>query len=126
MITVTVAAHETHGHVGTVRLTYDPTRPYQVIAWFLFEDAECDWVFARDLLAAGLHHPAGIGDVQVAPAGADRVAVRLASLDAPGGVTFHLMARDVRQFVASTYLLVAAGAEDVSADVDDALRRCLP
>ena len=49
-------------------LRYDTADPYAVHATFHTGAEETvEWVFARDLLAEGLHRPTGTGDVRVWP-----------------------------------------------------------
>jgi Streptomyces sporulation and cell division protein, SsgA len=76
------------------------------------------WVFGRELLADGLHMPAGIGDVQIYPV-EDGVAIELRS----GSSSAKLLAYgpDLQTFVDRTRDLVPAGAELEHDDIDGEL-----
>lgn len=109
---------------------YDPADPWAVAVVFTdprVNDGEVPmWGFARDLLAAGLHRPAGIGDVQLWPAYdilTPVTAVRLSSPD--GEAVLTVESADVQRFLARTYAWVPAGDEAAHVDVDAAVARLL-
>ncbi|MFF7456662.1 SsgA family sporulation/cell division regulator [Kitasatospora sp. NPDC008115] len=107
------------------RLRYRSADPYAV-----FLDSHTDlatpitWVFARELLAAGLRARAGIGCVRVRPGAGDRAGSVLITLSGEGGsVDLHAPADRVRAFLARTEGLVPVGRERRRLDLDGLLRR---
>ncbi|BFV59072.1 SsgA family sporulation/cell division regulator [Kitasatospora sp. CMC57] len=84
---------------------------------------EVEWVFARQLLAAGLDQPTGDGDVHVRPALGQRAMVELR---APEGVALlQFDAPDLRRFLWRSHLVVAEGEEFSLLDADRALAELL-
>ncbi|MDR3035834.1 MAG: SsgA family sporulation/cell division regulator, partial [Kitasatospora sp.] len=82
-----------------------------------------EWVFARQLLAAGLDLPSGEGDVHVRPALGTRTMVELRS---PEGVALLQFDRaDLRRFLWHSYLAVPEGRELSHLDCDRALAELL-
>ncbi|MDH6126675.1 SsgA family sporulation/cell division regulator [Kitasatospora sp. GP82] len=82
-----------------------------------------EWVFARQLLAAGLDLPSGLGDVHVRPALGLRTMVELR---APEGVALLQFAeRDLRRFLWRSYLAVPKDQELRHLDPDRALAELL-
>ncbi|MFI1519395.1 SsgA family sporulation/cell division regulator [Kitasatospora cineracea] len=82
-----------------------------------------EWVFARQLLAAGLDLPSGEGDVHVRPALGTRTVVELRS---PEGVALLQFDRaDLRRFLWHSYLAVPEGRELSHLDCDRALAELL-
>src|ERR1044072_6700001 len=66
-------------------LRYDPADPYAVHATFHTGAEETvEWVFARDLLAEGLHRPTGTGDVRGWPARSHGQGGRCLASTSPG------------------------------------------
>jgi hypothetical protein len=105
-------------------LRYTAADPLAVEA--LFEDGSDDpirWVFARDLLAAGLHQRTGQGDVVIWPTtdadGRPAVHLRLHSPD--GDALLEAPARTLKAFLAAAWSLVPPGTEHEHIDVDDVL-----
>ena len=101
----------------TTTFSYDTTEPYTVTIHFACDDCVCDnrWYFGRDLLAAGLDHPAGIGDVRILPVGQTVGIVfnngtEMALVEAPRHVLTRFL-RDIR-------LTVPDGTEHEWLDVD--------
>ena len=70
------------------------------------------WVFARDLLDAGLHAPSGIGDVTVAPTlpGITEILLR-SHVGAGYNLALRYPAAALAKFVDDTHLQVPAGSE---------------
>jgi hypothetical protein len=107
-------------------LVYRRAEPYAV---YLHTDIDTDetvtWVFARDLLATGLHTWAGMGDVSVYPGPGDARIVYISL--ACGDETAVLRARSgpVRAFLQQTQCLVPLGLEHEHIDLDTAARRLL-
>ena len=110
-----------------VSLRYDPSDPYAVTATFRTGQGEgVSWVFARELLAVGLHRPIGDGDVQVSPGhrGGERVAeISLRSPD--GSALLHAPANDLVVFLGRTYTTVPDGTETDHLDIDRELERMM-
>jgi Streptomyces sporulation and cell division protein, SsgA len=104
-------------------LAYDTSDPYAVRATFLAGEDSVEWVFARDLLAAGVNRPVGDGDVHVWPRGPEVVLIALSSPD--GKAVLAAPMAKVAGFVARTYELVAAGDESRHVDVEAAIARLL-
>lgn len=81
------------------------------------------WIFARDLLSAGLDEPSGHGDVAVWPAidahGMPTVRVRLRSPD--GDAVLESPAADVEDFLIQSWALVPSGAEARLLSIDAVL-----
>jgi hypothetical protein len=108
-------------HVCPAVLRHDRDQPWTVQAVFparVSENgcAEVRWIFGRELLAEGLAQPAGIGDVRVCPVGEDRVLIRL---DVRGQTAELRCSRAaLAGFLADTFALVPAGAENGSVDWD--------
>lgn len=74
------------------------------------------WVFARDLLAAGLVAPSGDGDVHIRPNGPGRAVLEFHAL--AGTAMVRMDADQLRRFLRRSYLLVPAGREHLHLDVD--------
>lgn len=105
-------------------LRYTATDPLAVEA--LFDDDSPEpirWVFARDLLAAGLDRRTGEGDVVVWPThdadGRPAVHLRLRSPD--GDALLEGSAVALAEFLAATWRLVPPGTEQEHLDVDAVL-----
>jgi hypothetical protein len=99
-------------------------------------DQSVEWIFGRDLLAAALLAPAGLGDVQAWPAaepaapaadGADAGGKVLnIMLSSPGGsARFEAGAAGIEAFLARTYDLVPAGQECAYLNLDAGLAELL-
>jgi hypothetical protein len=108
-------------------LRYDTADPYAVHAAFhTGAEDTVDWVFARELLAEGIHRPSGIGDVQVWPArshGLDVVCIALTSEE--GEALLHAPARVLESFLKRTDAAVPPGKEHGHLDLDQELSRFL-
>jgi hypothetical protein len=92
----------------------------------LFDDGGDEpvrWVFARDLLSAGLDHRSGDGDVVVWPTidadGTRAVHVRLRSPH--GDALLEASADAIQAFLVATWALVPPGTEHEHLDVENAL-----
>ena len=123
-------------------LYYSGSDPYAVrMAFHVGTDEPVEWIFARDLLAAGIASPQGEGDVKVWPsaqscADADGLEV-LGAVDTHGAVLnielsspfgqahFEAPAQAMSSFLRRTYQIVPAGREsdyiDITAELDDLL-----
>lgn len=112
---------------------YSTKDPYAVRVLFhvsLHEPVE--WVFARDLLAAGCENHEGHGDVRVWPSAVSQDGtpgeVLNIELTSPFGTAqFEASGAEISDFLVRTYQLVPAGQEsqhiDVTAELDDLLRQ---
>ena len=117
-----------HGAVPLVAsLSYGANDPYAIrMAFHVGADEPVEWIFARELLAAGLTGPAGDGDVQVWPASPGRGDVLNIALSSPfGHARFEAPVSATADFLRLTYGIVAAGQEDEFIDVDDELDELL-
>jgi hypothetical protein len=119
-------------------LCYSRQDPYAVTMAFGVADAgePVTWTFARDLLAAALHAPEGIGDVHAWPsaASAGRAAggasegeeILNIELGSPfGRARFEARAAEIEAFLARTYQLVPAGQEPAYLNFDAELTELL-
>jgi hypothetical protein len=109
-------------------LRYSAQDPLTVEA--LFHDGSPDpvrWVFARDLLAAGLDRRTGDGDVVVWPTQdvQARPAVHLRLRSPNGDALLEAPADSVAEFLAATARLVPPGTEYQHVDIDAALESLL-
>ncbi len=84
---------------------------------------EVEWVFARQLLSAGLDVPAGIGDVHIRPALGNRTMVELRA--AEGVALLQFDGPELRRFLWRSFLVVAEGQEHQHLDADRALAELL-
>lgn len=102
-----------------VELFWSSWHPYAVTLSFAVRSGRVDWIVSRDLLAAGLDGPVGVGDVAVLPDFRDRRRVELI-LDSPSGrVGFR-----VRRAVLAGFLAATSGHEsvEVTAELDEWVR----
>ena len=125
---------------------YSGKDPYAVrMAFHVGTDEPVEWIFARDLLAAGIESRQGEGDVQVWPSAASvaetddlEVIGAPESRGIPGTVLnielsspfgqahFEAPAEAMSAFLARTYQIVPAGQEsgciDIETELNDLLR----
>ena len=125
-------------------LYYNGSDPYAVrMAFHVGADEPVEWIFARDLLAAGIQTRQGEGDVRVWPSaescaeadgldvtgGADAGGTVLnIELSSPfGQAHFEAPAQAMSEFLQRTYQIVPAGQEsahiDIEAELNDLLRQ---
>jgi hypothetical protein len=118
----------------TARLRYDRRDPYAVkMSLDTGLGKPVEWTFGRDLLAAALHAPQGIGDVRawpsVAPAaagtGADEKIVNIELGPPDGYARFEASAAGIEAFLARTYALVPDGQETACLSLDAELAELL-
>lgn len=111
--------------VGDLR--YRTSDPYAVSIDFRSSRGTVTWTFGRDLLAQGLHEPAGLGDVHVWPSTdhAGRPVVAIALKAPTGSVTLTASRKSVASFVRRALRVVAPGAESAYVDVDAVVARLL-
>ncbi|MER6302754.1 SsgA family sporulation/cell division regulator [Kitasatospora sp. NPDC001539] len=93
-----------------VELAYEPGDPYAVR--FTFHPpggAPVSWVFACELLVAGLSGPAGEGDVRIRPADGEPGGVRIVLHSPEGRALLRAPAAPLTAFLARTERLVPMG-----------------
>jgi hypothetical protein len=107
--------------------SFDPADPYAVTMKLEARSGSVTWTFARELLAEGLYHPSGDGDVQVWPClsnmGDAVVIVELCSPD--GTALLQTGSRAVQMFVTSIYDAVPAGTESSHVSIDALVEQLL-
>ncbi|MFG2223083.1 SsgA family sporulation/cell division regulator [Streptomyces sp. NPDC050161] len=110
-------------HAVPAVLHYQPADPLAVRMSFppeiSLDGAAVDWAFARELLAEGLHTPAGRGDVRVRPYGPERTVMEFHADE--GVAMVQMRTADVQRFLARSYAAVPAGQEQAHLDVDGGL-----
>ena len=119
---------------------YSGSDPYAVrMAFHVGTDEPVEWIFARDLLAAGIESRQGEGDVQVWPS-----LMSCAEADDPDGIGetgekilnielsspfgrahFEAPAEAMAAFLQRTYQIVAAGQESRYIDIETELNDLL-
>jgi hypothetical protein len=124
---------------------YSGSDPYAVrMAFHVGTDEPVEWIFARDLLAAGTESPQGEGDVQVWPSPASvaetgdldligaadplqtRGTVLNIELSSPfGQAHFEAPAEAMSAFLQRTYQIVPAGQESRYIDIETELNDLL-
>lgn len=105
-----------------VNLTYHSRDPYAVQASFRTGGGSAvDWVFARDLLHAGLIGPAGRGDVRMQPLPNNPGRVQLELTSPSGHAMFTTCADALGEFLSRTFDAVPRGTEYSWLDLDVAL-----
>ncbi|SCK10101.1 SsgA family sporulation/cell division regulator [Streptomyces sp. WMMB 322] len=108
-------------------LRYDTTDPLAVRIVFpadaSLDGGEVAWAFGRELLDAGLHEPAGEGDVHVWPRSGTSTVIELLSHEGVAVVEFD--SADLRCFLLRSYDVVAAGQEHGETDVETGLAALL-
>lgn len=97
-------------------LAYRPAEdPFAV--WVIFDPGSnepVEWTFARELLAAGMDGPAGLGDVRIWP---DRAGTLAMAMSSPtGDALFQLHRPTVAKFLRQTYASVPRGQERLDLD----------
>ncbi|MFB7738650.1 SsgA family sporulation/cell division regulator [Streptomyces sp. NPDC056112] len=101
-------------------LHYDRRDPFAVRMTFpapaTLEGVDVCWLFARDLLAAGLREPEGDGDVRVRPYGFDRTVLEFHAPE--GTAVVHVHSGEIRRFLEATSELVPLGLEHLQFDLD--------
>ncbi|MFF8674216.1 SsgA family sporulation/cell division regulator [Streptomyces sp. NPDC015242] len=108
-------------------LRYDTADPYAVHATFhLGAEETVTWVFARELLAEGLHRPTGTGDVRVWPSRSHGLGIVCIALSTPEGeALLEAPVRALESFVKRTDAVVSPGTERDHLCLDEQLTRLL-
>ncbi|MER6995548.1 SsgA family sporulation/cell division regulator [Streptomyces sp. NPDC000410] len=106
-----------------VTLRYDIGDPFAVSIAFpgpaTLEGTDVSWAFSRELLAAGVEGPAGMGDVRVRPYGYDRTVLEF---HAPEGMAMvHIRTCEVRRFLERSQGVVPTGHEHLHLRLDEDL-----
>jgi len=116
-----------HGAVPLVAsLDYCADDPYAIkMAFHVGTDEPVEWIFGRELLAAGLEGKAGDGDVRVWPQDADEDVLNLTLSSPFGEARFEAPLRATAEFLRSTYGVIPAGTEGDYLDVDGELKELL-
>jgi Streptomyces sporulation and cell division protein, SsgA len=113
-----------HGAVPLVAsLHYSADDPYAIrMAFHVGADEPVEWIFARELLTAGMQAHTGEGDVRVWPSrDPDSDLLNLALSSPFGEAHFEAPCTATAAFLARTFEMIAAGAESEFLDVDDEL-----
>ena len=117
-----------HGAVPLVAsLYYSADDPYAIrMAFHVGTDEPVEWIFARELLAAGMDGPTGEGDVQVWPADVDGTDVLNLALSSPyGEAHFEAPLTATCEFLERTYKIIPVGSEadfiNLDGELDDLL-----
>ncbi|WP_330454751.1 MULTISPECIES: SsgA family sporulation/cell division regulator [unclassified Streptomyces] len=101
-------------------LSYDRADPFAVRMAFpapaTLEGTDVSWQFSRDLLAAGMEVPSGLGDVRVRPFGYDRTVLEFHA--AEGIAMVHVRTADLRRFLRRAEDMVPCGDERRYLDLD--------
>ncbi|MEV5604132.1 SsgA family sporulation/cell division regulator [Streptomyces sp. NPDC052299] len=101
-------------------LSYDRADPFAVRMAFpapaTLEGTEVSWQFSRELLAAGMEVPSGLGDVRIRPFGYDRTVLEFHA--AEGIAMVHVRTAELRRFLRRAEELVPCGHEQRFLDLD--------
>ncbi|MHB1593908.1 MAG: SsgA family sporulation/cell division regulator [Streptosporangiaceae bacterium] len=117
-----------HGAVPLVAsLDYCADDPYAIkMAFHVGTDEPVEWIFARELLAAGLETPTGEGDVQVWPQDGRASDILNIALSSPfGEAHFQAPKSAAAEFLRSTYQIIPEGSETDFLNVDSELEDLL-
>lgn len=105
-------------------LYYSEDDPYAVrFAFHVGLDEPVEWVFARELLDAGIEGTRGIGDVKVWPSAGGVLNIELTSPF--GQARFEAPVTEISDFLRRTYQIVPAGTEGRRVNIDAALNDLL-
>ena len=104
-------------------LFYSGEDPYAVrMAFHVGTDEPVEWIFARDLLSAGMTGPSGEGDVKVWPSSGDGEATLNIVLSSPfGQAHFEEPAASMAEFLRRTYEAIPVGREGDFFDIEGEL-----
>lgn len=102
------------------RWSYQADQPYSVtVAFQAGADKWVEWVFARELLMAGLNGPAGIGDVRFVPFEDQNEKLLLLQVESDQGrASWFLDRGEAEEFVEMTRQVVPEGAEEEHFDIE--------
>ena len=114
-------------------LYYSGSDPYAIrMAFHVGTDEPVEWIFARDLLSAGIESRQGEGDVQVWPSepadaeeDSDDVVLNIELSSPFGQAHFEAPAEAMAAFLKRTYSIVPAGKESGFVDIESELNELL-
>lgn len=113
----------------TAGLSYSRQDPYAVrMSFDVGTDEPVNWTFGRDLLAAGLHAPEGLGSVRTWPSAASAAGEKILNivLGPPDGYArFEASAAGIEAFLDRTFELVPAGQESAHLNLEAELAEFL-
>jgi hypothetical protein len=106
-------------------LGYDSAEPYAIrLSLHACDHRTVDWLFARDLLEAGVRGRAGLGDVAAEPIFACNDKFVRITLRTNGGVFYaQLPSRAVSSFLRRTHAIVRPGTEHRHLELDRLIHR---
>ncbi|MER7741911.1 SsgA family sporulation/cell division regulator [Streptomyces sp. NPDC096538] len=117
--------HPTGSGPCYMRMQYEAHDPYAVRATFHLDGSPAtavEWALSRDVLAEGLKHHAGHGDLQVWPGAGPEPDVLYIALGPVGeSALVEAPYRDVELFLGRTQQLVPLGTEHEQFDIEAAL-----
>lgn len=108
----------------TAGISYSSGDPYAVrLSLHVGLDEPVEWIFARELLFAGLRREEGLGDVRVWPSvrshgGLPGMVVNIELSSSRGHANLEVPLREVSDFLQRSYALVPVGRENRHVDVD--------
>lgn len=110
------------GYTGTVTAaaTWTPTDPLATTFAITSGAGTSTWIVGRDLIAAGLDAPAGVGDITIAAHLTDPNLVEMVLRDSRGigrNVALFLPRDGLTRFLAVTYARTPAGHENYVFDI---------
>jgi len=117
-----------HGAVPLMAsLRYTAEDPYAIrMAFHVGTDEPVEWIFSRELLAAGMDGPAGEGDVHVWPAADHGLGLLNIALSSPfGHAHFEAPMNAIAEFLARTFAVIPADEESAFVNIDDELDELL-
>jgi hypothetical protein len=112
----------------TAALSYSRQDPYAIgMSFDVGTDEPVNWMFSRELLAAALHAPEGLGSVKAWPSaseGGEKILNLV--LGPPGGYArFEVSAAGIETFLDRTFELVPAGQESAHLNLEAELAEFL-
>jgi hypothetical protein len=117
-----------HGAVPLMAsLSYTVDDPYAIrMAFHVGTEEPVEWIFSRELLAAGMDGPAGEGDVHVWPGTDHGLGVLNIALSSPfGQAHFEAPITAIGDFVTRTFRVIPAGRESNFINIDSELDELL-
>jgi hypothetical protein len=117
-----------HGSVPLIAsLYYGAEDPYAIrMAFHVGTDDPVEWIFSRELLAAGMDGPAGEGDVHVWPSDDHGLHTLNIALSSPfGHAHFEAPMTSIAEFLARTFAVIPATHESTYINIDSELDELL-
>jgi hypothetical protein len=108
-------------------LCYTAEDPYAIrMAFHVGTDEPVEWIFSRELLAAGMDAPAGEGDVHVWPGMDHGLGILNIALSSPfGHAHFEAPMGAIADFLGRTFAVIPAGHESTFINIDTELDELL-